>query len=305
MSKRLYFIFILLIITIQSVRAQDSLLAMLQKEATPFNAKQFATFKSTRLINAQTNETTASHSLDFRVEHRFGDFLSYEGNGKGGFHTFYGLDDAGFDIRIAFEYGITDRLMVGVSRSKQDQNLEGLIKFRLLQQRIDDKIPISVTLFESVVYTPEIDSLLNALPTADRLTFTSQVIIARKFSSKVSFEVIPSLVHRNLITNSFDNTDIYSIGGGGRWKLTKSFALIADYFYNFRNTALNGTYYNPLGAGVEIETGGHVFTICFTNAQYIIEPEFIANTTESWAQNGWKFCFNISRVFGFNKKEKG
>ncbi len=304
MGRKLYFIFIFLFIAFQSVKAQDSLLAALKKEATSIGQKQFATFKSTRLINAQTSETTSAGSLDFRVAHRFGDFLSYHGSSEGGFHTFYGLDDPNFDIRIAFEYGITDRLMVGISRSKQDENLEGLVKFRLLEQRIDGKIPVSITLFASTAYTPKLDSLLSSLPTADRFTHTAQVIIARKFSSTLSLEVIPSLVHRNLITNRFDKNEIYSIGGGGRWKLTKSFNLIADYFYNFRTPAMDGLYYAPLGAGVEIETGGHVFSLMFTNAQYIIEPEFIANTTQSWAQNGWKFCFNISRTFSFKKNKE-
>jgi hypothetical protein len=304
MRKTCYVIFILSIISLQNVKAQDSLLAALKNEAASPGGKQFATFKSTRLINAQTSETTTAGSMDFKVSHRFGDFLSYQGNGEGGFHTFYGLDDPNFDIRIAFEYGITDRLMVGVSRSKQDENVEGLIKFRLLQQTMNNKIPVNITLFASAVYTPKIDSVLSTLPTSDRLTYTGQVIISRKFSSSLSLEIIPSLVHRNVIFNRFDDNDIYSIGGGGRWKLTKSFNLIADYFYNYRTAAVSGMYYPPLGAGVEIETGGHVFSLMFTNAQYIIEPEFIANTTQSWAQNGWKFCFNISRTFSFKKRKE-
>src|ERR1017187_8793407 len=83
-----------------------------------------ATFKTTRLINSQSLETVKAHTLDFRISHHFGNELL-------GDHYLYGLDLAS-DIRYAFEYGITNKLTVGFSRSRLDENLEGLIKYRLL-----------------------------------------------------------------------------------------------------------------------------------------------------------------------------
>jgi hypothetical protein len=287
------------LLTPPCLSAQDSLLALVGNEARPTREKVISTFSSSRLINAQTTETPHKRNLDFRVAHRFGDFLSPQGDdSRGGFHSLYGLDDPAFDIRIAFEYGISDNLMAGFSRSKYNEDLEGILKYRLVTQTTDNAIPVSLTLFGSVVATPKRDPFGVYPHTWDRFTYTAQCIIARKFSSNLSLELIPSLVYRNLFENSRDHNAVYSIGVGGRWKITKHFALMADYFYNFRNSSLDGIYYDPLSVGIEIETGGgHVFSIMFTNAQYINESGFITNTTESWSKNGWKLCFNISRIF--------
>lgn len=294
---RLFSLFI--IASIQYTKAQDSLLIVLTKKETPSDEKQVVIFNSPRIINAQTTETLRKRNFDFRIAHRFGNFLSSENNTRGGFHSFYGLDDPNFDIRIAFEYGITDHFMVGFSRSKHDENLEALIKYAVLKQTANNKIPVSIAVFGSSAYTPKRDPVGIFQTAGDRFSHTLQLIIGRKFSSKFSFELIPSLVHRNTINTSLDDVDLFSIGGGGGWKITKHLSLIADYFYNFRKISLKDIYFNPLSAGIEIVTGGHVFSIMFTNAQYIIEPGFIANTTDSWTKNGWKLSFNISRIFRF------
>ena len=60
---------------------------------------------------------------------------------------------------------------------------------------------------------------------------------------------------------------------------------------------LSATYYNPLGLGIEIETGGHVFTIQFQNSEYILENNFIPNTEKSWKTGGVRLAFAIGRVF--------
>jgi len=138
---------------------------------------------------------------------------------------------------------------------------------------------------------------------AHRMSYTYQVLIARKFSRIFSFQIMPSLVHRNFITNPSDKNDIYSLGAGGRLKFSKRSAIVVDYFYNInpsnstRSAGSGITYYNPLGIGWEIETGGHVFTIMFSNAAGLIENEFIPNTTDSWRKRGFKFSFDISRNF--------
>jgi uncharacterized beta barrel domain-containing protein DUF5777 len=261
-----------------------------------------ATFKTTRIINGQSLETVKAHTLDFRVTHRFGSVET-------GIHQLYGFDNAD-DIRIAFEYGITDRLTVGFSRSKIDENLEGLIKYRLIRQTANGKMPLSITLFANTALTPKQD--LTVTPEypgdlsvfAHRLSYTYQAIIGRKFSSGFSLQFMPTLVHRNFVSDPDDANDVYSMGVGGRLKITKRTAIVIDYFYNVnptnnsRSDATTGiTYYNPLGIGWEIETGGHVFTIMFSNSAGIIENEFIPYTTESWLKKGFKFSFDISRDF--------
>jgi len=268
--------------------------------------KVIATFKTTRIINLQSIETVHKRTLDFRVAHRFG---ALGKNSGGTAHNLYGFDNSA-DIRIAFEYGISDAVTIGLSRSKREENLEGLIKGRVLQQTTDNHLPISLTLFGSIAYTPKSDNTgifkVEGEPNAAvrqqlrRITYTAQAIIARKFSPGLSLEVAPTFVHRNFVLNPLDDNAIFAIGFAGRLKITKSMALVADYVYNFselRKINNNNSLYNPLGAGIEIETGGHVFSIMWTNAAGIIESDFIPNTTDTWTKGGFRFSFNISRNF--------
>jgi hypothetical protein len=276
-----------------SVFAQDDLMKELEGQTTPSDEPVMATFKSTKIINIQTNETNKKRNLDFRVAHLFGNVGEESG---GGIHNLYGLDQSN-DIRIAFHYGITDKLMVGVSRAKRNENFEGEIKYRLLEQTENGKVPLAITLFgQSTLSGREnIGGLYDKFD--HRINYCTQMIIARKFSSKFSLQIVPSYVHRNIV-NIDDENDLYSIGGGFRYKFTKSASVIADYFYTLNRPEYFDDYnYDPLGIGFEIETGGHVFTIMFTNASGILEADYIPNTVDSWSDGGFKFAFNISRTF--------
>lgn len=283
------------------VFAQDDLSALLDS-ASFQREKISATFKSTRIINLQSNETVHKRTLDFRVAHRFGSMGKSSGGTR---HNLYGLDESS-DIRVAFEYGITEKLMVGVSRYKFGENYEALGKYRLLEQTNDNHCPIAVTLFGNMAYSDEenalieFDSVSNGREMLRRLSYCGQVIIARKFSSRLSFELLPTVVHRNFVRHADDDNTIYALGAGGRVKVTRSMAVIVDYLYNlgsFRKIDNDNGYYNTLGLGLEFETGGHVFSVMFTNAAPIMESEFISNTTDSWTNGGFRFSFNISRNF--------
>jgi hypothetical protein len=195
-----------------------------------------ATFKGFRIINAQTNETAKKHNLHFNIAHRFGDI---GGNG-GGIHTLYGFDNS-TDIRFSFDYGISDRLQAGVGRSKGNEPYtelyDGNIKFRLLRQTTDNKMPLSLTLYGIAGISgrrPSTDSTSDASfsSTSDRMSYTTQAIIARKFSQSISLELLPTWSHRNYVSFE-DENDIFALGIGTRIKITKRFAFIADYFYNF------------------------------------------------------------------------
>jgi hypothetical protein len=277
--------------------------------------KVSATFKSTKLINVHTNETIFKNELDFRIDHRFGDIAG----DNGGIRRFFGLDNA-TDVRIGFEYGLSDRLSVGIARAKGatevQQLYEGNLKFRLLEQTTDDHIPVAITLFGSTTATGVTASDDASSGTAyrnfsDRLSFVTQVIIARKFNSSFSFTIMPSYVHRNF-TAFRDQNDLFALSAGGRAKISKRMALVLDYTLPFRNSAdqdyleeLSGVRYrNALGAGLEIETGGHVFNLNFTNATAIEEMQFIPQTTSNWLKGQFRWGFSIARRFSFQKKEK-
>ena len=280
-----------------SVFAQDDLLLQLQKETAPPHEKVIATFKGNNIVNMQTNETIGKKTLDFRVNHQFGNIGEKSG---GGVHTLYGFDQSN-DIRIALQYGIIDRITVGVSRSKRNENLEGSGKVRAIEQTTDNKVPVAVTLFGNTTLTTKAKELVGDFK--HRLTFCGQMIVARKFSSSFSLEAVGSFLHQNIVPPDEKN-NTYNVGGGARWKFTKSASVIADYFYTINKQTLDLPHYAPIGVGFEIETGGHVFTLMFTNASGILENDYLANTTDDWMKGGIKFSFIISRLFKFGKDEQ-
>ena len=278
-----------------SVVAQEDWQKLLD-EGSGESEKVIASFKTTRIINAQSIETVKRQTLDFRVGHRFGTL-----NAPGGvFHTWFGLDVSS-DIRLGFEYGITDRLTVGFSRNKMHEHLQGLIKYRLLEQTLNNKMPFSVTVYGDANFTPERDTDSSYVKWEHRLSYITQVMIARKFSQGITLQLMPLWSHRNYIRDYLDENDLFALGIGGRIKFMKRAAFIFDYYQVLSKYRLDPatTYYPPLGLGVEIETGGHVFSIMFTNSAGINETDFIPHTTDNWLDGGVRFAFNISRVFHF------
>jgi hypothetical protein len=296
-KRTLYFCFLVNLLNSFSAFAQDDLLMQLQKDQKPVPEKVLATFKGNKIINIQTNETVKKKNLDFRVNHLFGNIGNESG---GGIHTLYGLDQSS-DIRIGFHYGISDKLTAGMSRSKRNENLEGLLKYRLLEQSTDNKMPFAITVFGNATLTTKSDELVDKFE--HRFTYCAQAILARKFSSHFSLEVVPSYLHRNFVPEG-DENDLFSVGAGARYKLTRSASVIADYFYIPERKNLAEEHFSPIGIGFEIETGGHVFSLMFTNASGIIENDFLANTVDDWGKGGIKFTFIISRMFNFGKLEK-
>lgn len=290
--------------------AQEDLLSLLDSVEKPKGSeKVYATFKTTRVINAQSIETVKKKTLDFRITHRFGNIGAAS---NGGFHTWYGWD-AIADMRMAFDYGITDEITVGIARSQYNELIDGTFKYRFLTQTTDNKIPISVVLYENAGATPmRSTQLYNGTvgvqeKFAHRLSYCNQLIIGRKFNSWLSLELLPTHVHMNFVradvnpeNDAIAENDIFSVGAAARIKLSKRFAILVDYFYTFSEFRKNNSitpYYAPLAIGCEIETGGHVFHLNFTNASGINENNFIPNTSDNWLDGGFKFGFNISRVF--------
>ena len=306
-------IILLSIIVIPTTSLAQEDLEKLIKVDSSLNEKVYSTFKSGSLINLKTIETLHKKELDFRVDHRFGDIAGSSGGPK----NFFGLDNS-TDIRIGFEYGIIDDLNIGISRAKgaadQTQLYEGNLKYRFLEQTIDNRIPLSIALFVSTTISAaessEDKSMANSYNNfRDRLVYVSQLIIARKFNSSFSLIMSPTYVHRNY-TAFGDQNSIFALGIGGRLKMTKRLSLIADYFIPFKSktkleymeSTWDKKYYKALGVGLEIETGGHVFSLNFTNAKSIQEGQIIPETYSSWSKGQFRWGFGITRRFSFGER---
>lgn len=304
-----------------TVKAQDDLSKLFKDTAgRQGRVPVIATFKSPQIINGQSNETTPKSDLLFVVMHRFGDI----GGSNGGVNNFFGLDNS-TDILIGFNYGISDKLSAGLGRVKGVPNGTGTdqrqlvylnLKYRLLQQTEDNYIPVSLTLFGNAAVSVMEKSDLQTSDAAftefgDRMSYVSQVIIARKFNDNVSFALTPTYVRRNYVP-FMDKNNSFALGIGGRVKFNKRMAIVADYFHHFRSeeskdyflSQKDFRFYDPLGIGLEIETGGHVFNLIFTNATAILENQYVPNTSSSWTKGEFRWGFSISRTFTLSKDKK-
>ncbi len=247
-----------------------------------------ATFKSTRIVNGHSIETIGKHNLDFRISHRFGYLNS-------GSYNLFGLDNA--TMRMGLDYGVTNRLMIGLGRSTVDKEIDAFVKYKFLRQSTGKtNMPISVTYLGSAMqYTLKGSEDISF---SNRMSYAHQLLIARKFNDAVSFQLSPTLVHINLVNLKKEKNNLFSLGLGGRVKISKRVAITGDYFYQFDK--LEGTQ-NSLSFGVDIETGGHVFQLHFTNSTGMTERSFITNTTGKWGDGDIHFGFNITRLFVLKK----
>ncbi len=286
----------LIIILITSVffpfvlRGQD--IDDLLEESTGNNTEYtYATFKATRIVSGHSVERMPEGQLDFRISHRFGRINS-------GLYEFLGLDQA--NIHIGFDYGIADWLMVGIGRGTYEKSYDGLFKFSLLRQSKGERtMPVSV----SYLTTASVNTLKwqneAELPFWDRVSYVHQFLVARKFSERFSLEINPTLVHRNMVATELDPNDILAVGIGSRFKLSNRVSVNAEYYYVIPpiNNFPSIETFNPLSIGFDIETGGHVFQLFFSNSIAMIEKGFIGETTGDWLNGDIHFGFNISRVF--------
>ncbi len=256
-----------------------------------------ATFKSTRVINGQSIENVAGGVMDFRVSHRFGTFNT-------GIHKLFGLDLA--SMRLGFEYGLTDRIMVGIGRSNVNEEVDGFTKIKIIRQIESGpkKMPFSLSYFGSTVMrgTEWADPNRENFFTS-RLYFCNQLLIARKMNNQLSLQLSPTHIHRNLVETSDIAHDVFALGYGGRYKLTRRLTFNAEYF-SLITKNIGAEVSNSLSLGVDIETGGHVFQLHLTNSSSMNEKGFISETTGNWDKGDIQFGFNISRVFTI-KQPKG
>lgn len=273
--------------------SQDDLLDMLGEEETTDYAT--AAFKTNRVINLHSLESTSGGVLDIKISHRFGML-------NRGAYDLFGLDNA--SIRIGGDYGVTDRLTVGFGRSSYEKTLDGFVKYKFLRQSSGKRtMPITAAAFASTA----VEGLRWANPDREnyfssRLTYTYQLIFGRKFSDNFSLQFSPTLVHRNLVKFSTEANDVFAAAVASRIKLTKRVAINAEYIYVLPDQLLPG-YRNTLSIGFDIETGGHVFQLHFTNSTSMIEKGFVTETSGDWFDGGIHFGFNVSRVFTVRKKK--
>lgn len=288
MNKKNRILTIILLICSPAVFSQD-LMDMLGEDEAEKTDYTYATFKATRIINGQSIELPPKGALNFVISHHFGAINS-------GAYEFFGLDQA--NIRFGFDYGITDWLSLGIGRSSVRKTYDGSLKVKILRQSSGAKsMPVTLTLFANTAITslkwqePERTNYFSS-----RMEYAYQLLLARKFGSRLSLQLMPTLIHRNLVETIEDQNDVWAIGAGGRMKVSNRVAVTAEYYYLLPGKTADD-YHNVFSVGVDLETGGHVFQLYLTNTQGLIEEQFIPMTDGDWLDGDIFISFNINRTF--------
>lgn len=280
----------------------QSLEDLLKKETSDQTTIVTATFKSTHLIHGHTIEAPAKGVLQSTFSHRFGTL-------EDPVYTFLGMNQA--SIRFGFDYGISDRLSAGIGRSSglggttPPPTYDGYIKYRVISQSMGaHNVPVSVSaLVATAVDTEQWPNDGTVYTGKDRMAYTAQVLVARKFGERFSLQLMPTFLQRNLVTDSDQKKGIASLGMGGRWKVSKRTAFTFEY-YASQPGSLGHGYYNPIAFGYDIDTGGHIFQIMLTNSLGLIESQFLGKTMTNFfsGPSGMRIGFTFSRVFNMKKK---
>ncbi|MCU4188572.1 DUF5777 family beta-barrel protein [Flavobacterium sp. HXWNR29] len=278
------------------MNAQDDLLSEIDTTATDVTVE--SAFKSLKIVNLESTKLAAKGDFYFIVAHRFG-FIDK------GFDDFFGLDNA--NTQLKFLYGVNDWLTLHIGRSGFQETYDLAAKYRLYAQK-ENGFPVTIVGFNSVAINSELkEEDYPNLKFENRLSYVAQVLISRKFSDKLSLEIAPSVFHENtlrdildennavILPNPQDNTQ-FAVGLGGRYKLTSRWSVNVDYAAHL-NRASQSNYKNPLSIGVDLETGGHVFQMHFTNAQAMHETGYLGQTVGDWSKGEIAFGFNLVRVF--------
>jgi hypothetical protein len=253
------------------------------------------TFKATRISLGQSVTTVPDGDLIFDIQHHFGAINE-------GAYEFFGLDQA--NTRLGLQYGITDWLTIGIGRSSYQKLYDGSVKVKLLRQSSGRKnMPVTISYFGNIgINSLKWQDTTRTNYFSSRLTYVNQLMIARKFSDAISIQLSPTFIHRNLVETATDDNDVFALGAGGKFQLSKKISLNLDYYYVLSKQTAED-YHNSLTIGFDIETGGHVFQLFFTNSRGIVEQQFIPETTGDWLNGDIHFGFNISRSFSLKQKD--
>ncbi len=258
------------------------------------------TFSGTRVINGHSVETLKKRLLEFRIEHRFGDIAG----ANGGVQQFFGFDQAA-DVRFAFEYGISDKWMIGLGRSKGSGEpyrslVDGFTKYRFMTQQ-KNGMPLSMAVMGSasisyMTASTDLAQVASFPKFSHRMAYSFQLIAARKFGEHFSAQLMPTYVHRNYVAAT-DVNGLFSLGGALNYKINKTYGIIVEYYHNFNPSGFRSDTRNSLGVAFEWSTNGHNFKLNLTNSRGFGETQFIPHTYANWLDGEFRFGFSISRNF--------
>lgn len=279
MKKTLLYLLLVPFVTF----AQDDLLKEIDSVAR--NQKVESAFKGLKIVNLESTKLAAKGDLYLVIAHRFGSI-------EDGIEGFFGLDNA--NTQIKFVYGLNKWLTISAARSEQAYDFSG--KY-LLQSQIENGFPFAIAGFSSIAFNNTLkESNYPNMNFEDRISYVNQLLVSRKFTNRLSLQLAPTYLHENFVIDDNQDNSQFLIGMGGRFKFAKRWSLNVDYATHL-NRSDTSSFHDPLSIGVDLETGGHVFQMHFSNSQGIHEAGYLVNTPGLWESGDIFFGFNLLRVF--------
>jgi hypothetical protein len=281
-----FFILLTLSLFISPLFAQEDTLKQVTSKPVRF------TFGTTTLIDNNTVETTYKGGLELEIRHRFSPIENY--------HDLFGIYGSA-NTRIGLNYGITDRLMIGAGTTKNYQLQDIQWKYLILRQTEDNRMPVSLSYYGNIVIN--LQQAGDFGPAASfrdihRLSYFTQLIVARKINNMFSVQIAPSLAYFNSVPQNVDSTAGHKnlnigISAGARANLFGNHSLIIEYdkLLTKQNIAVQPK--PNLSLGWEIGTATHSFQIFVTNYDQIINQRNLVFNTNDFKKSQWLIGFNI------------
>lgn len=270
--------------------------AQLERKLVNENLPVELTFHAPRHINLLTVEPLDKKSMHFAIMHTFGPL-------DGGVQNLFGLDN-GANIQFSFEFALDEKLSLGVARASTDKFYHIFGRYHILQQTLNDKMPISLSFAGGAgVNSSNYDFLPEAAPNfSERSSYFGQLMLARRFSPKVSIQLSPMLSYfvdpRSIYQIEGDQNFYFALGMSGKFKVTDRSSLTLQWIPN-----LNSDLSNNLGIGWDIEAGGHVFQMYFVTSQALNEQYLLAGGNGSNPGEEFRLGFNVNRIFATGRKK--
>ncbi|WP_264564461.1 DUF5777 family beta-barrel protein [Flavobacterium sp. N3904] len=287
MNVKLIFFLLFGLLVASHASAQDDLLKELDTVKSKEKQVAVAAFKGLQICNMQSTKLAGKGEWYVLISHRFGDLTE-------GLDNFFGLDDA--YTKLGAIYGVTNWLSIGLSRQTNNKIYELTAKYRFKSQEIDG-FPVTIVGYNTMDINSNLSTdIYPGLKPYNRLAYSTQLLISRKFTDKFSAELTPIYIHKNLYDQTTEKENQFTLGMGGRYKLTKRLSVNFEYAPRI-DAPENIVYHDLLSLGLDIDTGGHIFQLVFSNCQTMNDVYVFTDATGKWNGGSLYFGFNLYRVF--------
>ena len=279
-------IFLILLLAYSFSFSQGSLLTELEDESENKSSNEISTFKAIKIVNNQSTKQASEKELYLYVSHRFGSI-------NGGIKTLFGLDIA--NTKIELLYGLSNNLQIGFSRESLKKTYALNAKYNLTTQT--SKLPFNSSLYASYNYNSSLnEDIYPNLNNSDRNFFFGQLLLSKSFSDKISLQLSPSYAKKGFTETIFEQEDNLILGVASSYRISNRLAFNVEYSANLDRPKIS-PFSDVLSFGIDIETGGHVFQLLFSNTQTIDDISVMTDAEGSWKDGEIYFGFNILRVF--------